>query len=88
MEFEPPDAMQDKIKQLTEAVQGLTSEVKRLQTNMEQMHRLQATLLQVTQQLMQWAEKFESRDSKRTNIVEVNVSARAEVSNNSTALEQ
>ena len=58
-----PDATQDRIKQLTEAVQGLTGEVKRLQTNLDQMHKLQATLLQVTQQLMQWAEKLESRDS-------------------------
>ena len=57
------DATQDRIKQLTEAVQGLTGEVKRLQTNLDQMHKLQATLLQVTQQLMRWAENLESRDS-------------------------
>ena len=61
--MEPAPATQDRIKQLTEAVQGLTGEVKRLQTNLDQMHKLQATLLQVTQQLMQWAEKLESRDS-------------------------
>ena len=59
--------MQDKIKQLTEAVQGLTKETKRLQSNMDQMHRLQATLLQVTQQLMQWAEKLESRDNQASS---------------------
>lgn len=58
------DATQDRIKQLTEAVQGLTGEVKRLQNNLDQMHKLQATLLQVTQQLMQWAEKLESRDKE------------------------
>ena len=63
MEPVPAPATQDRIKQLTEAVQGLTGEVKRLQTNLDQMHKLQATLLQVTQQLMQWAEKLESRDS-------------------------
>ena len=59
-----PEIMQGKIKQLTEAVQGLTRETKRLQSNLDQMHRLQATLLQVTQQLMQWAEKLESRDNE------------------------
>ena len=58
------DATRDRIKQLTEAVQGLTGEVKRLQNNLDQMHKLQATLLQVTQQLMQWAEKLESRDKE------------------------
>ena len=62
--MESRDATQDRIKQLTEAVQGLTGEVKRLQNNLDQMHKLQATLLQVTQQLMQWAEKLESRDKE------------------------
>lgn len=61
------DTTQDKIKQLTEAVQELTRETKRLQSNLDQMHKLQATLLQVTQQMMQWAEKVESRDSHSTS---------------------
>lgn len=61
-------ATQDRVRQLTEAVHGLTGEVKRLQSNLDDMHRLQATLLQVTQQLMQWAEKLESRDSGGTGV--------------------
>ena len=56
--------MQDKVKQLTEAVHGLTKEVKQLQSNLDQMHRLQATLLQVTQQMMQWVEKLESHGNQ------------------------
>ena len=64
MEHLEPEAMQDKVKQLTEAVQGLTKEVKRLQSNLDQMHRLQATLLQVTQQMMQWVEKLESHGNQ------------------------
>ena len=63
-EMDQPEVMQDKIKQLTEAVQGLTQEVKRLQSNLDQMHKLQATLLQVTQQMMQWAEKLDSRGNE------------------------
>ena len=62
--MDQPEVMQDKIKQLTEAVQGLTQEVKRLQSNLDQMHKLQATLLQVTQQMMQWAEKLDSRGNE------------------------
>lgn len=71
------ETVQDKIKQLTVAVQGLTRETKRLQSNLDQMQRLQATLLQVTQQLMEWAEKVESRDSDTM-----------EFPSNSTAIEQ
>lgn len=50
------DAVQEKTKELAEAVKKLSKEAERLQSNLEKMHTLQATLYQTDMKLVQWLE--------------------------------
>lgn len=50
--------MTGKVKQLAEAVKGLTAEAKRLQTNLDRMHSLQNSMYHVSQRMVtQWTKE-------------------------------
>ena len=61
-------AAQEKMKELTAAVKGLAAEAKRLQNNLNRLHKFQASLLSVSQHWSEWMEKssqlqFHSEDT-------------------------
>ena len=50
-------AAQQKVKELTSAVKGLTVEAQRLQANLNKLHEFQASLMLVSQHWMEWMER-------------------------------